>query len=85
LAEIDADAARGLIPPDEAVAARTEIARRMLKAADEDAAATPTMASAIPASRILTICAAAIPLLGLALYLQLGAPELPARPLSARL
>ena len=88
LAELEADAARGLIPASEADGARTEVARRMIKAAEEATARRPTSAApspAISAPRILTISAAAIPLLGLALYLQLGAPELPARPLSARL
>lgn len=84
LSELDADRDRGLIPASEAEAARTEIARRMLKAA-ADAAAAPATPSAMPAGRILTACAAAIPLLALMLYVRLGAPWLPARPLSARL
>jgi len=84
IAEIDRDLARGLIDAGEAGAARTEIARRLLKA---DAAASAPAARAQPASfrRIAAVAALAMPLLALAFYLALGSPQLPDQPLAARL
>jgi cytochrome c-type biogenesis protein CcmH len=82
LAELDRDAARGLIDPAEAAAARLEISRRLL-AAD---AGEPTPAGAGPAPRRQVALALAIltPLLTLGLYLAQGSPMQPSSPLSSR-
>ena len=78
LAEIERDAARGLLAADDAEAARAEVGRRMLTAADAgDGAPPPRRFSRGPAAAIL---AAAVPAAALALYLVGGAPDLPGRP-----
>ena len=46
MSELDRDLARGLIGPREAEAARTEIGRRILQAADSAASAKPPATSA---------------------------------------
>ena len=93
LAEIDAEAGRGLIGGEEAEAARREIARRLLA---RDAQAT--VPAAIPAtpgesagsrSRRLALPLSAmigilLPLLAIATYVQTGAPDVPAQPIAAR-
>ncbi len=83
LGEVDRDLARGLIADPEATAARTEIARRLIHANDDDRqAATP----ALGRRRISTIAALTVlPALALGLYLYEGSPFLPDEPLSARL
>jgi len=84
LGELDRDLARGLIGPAEAQAARTEIARRLLKADAEGTPATPPAATT--SRRIVALVAiVVIPLAALSLYLVVGSPELPDRPLAARL
>lgn len=82
LEEIARDVERGVLSADQAEAARTEIQRRMLAAADSKETATPvSRASGI---RIAAIIAVALPLLALFAYLSLGAPDLPDRPFSGR-
>ena len=81
LAEIERDRRRGLIGAGEAAAARLEVERRILRAADAAAAETgearhsrwPALAAAV-----------AVPLLAAVLYLQLGTPGLRDQPLAAR-
>jgi cytochrome c-type biogenesis protein CcmH len=86
LAELARDAERGLIGTVEAEAARIEISRRLIAAADaaERESATPRAA---PASRRLAIVviAVALPAFSLALYLSLGSPQLPDVPFAARI
>jgi cytochrome c-type biogenesis protein CcmH len=83
LGEVKRDLARGLIGEREAEAARTEIARRLLKVSDADPEAKP-MGKGV--SKVATIVAVAImPLAALILYLVLGNPLMPDRPLAARL
>ncbi len=87
LKEVVADQARGALAADEAEAARTEIARRLLRAsADAEKPATATESSrsrfAKPVSLITLI---ALPVASLALYLAYGAPGMPGQPLSDRL
>ena len=85
LGELDRDRAAGLIGKSEAEAARVEISRRLLAAADADAAESATAASD-PASAARFrrfIIAAALLLLPAgagALYLQLGSPDFAAMP-----
>ena len=87
LKEIEADLDRGLISAADAKAARTEISRRLLAAADE--AQTKTQAGWAPDnnSRMLALGCAVIclPVLSLVLYLSFGSPGLPGRPLAARM
>jgi cytochrome c-type biogenesis protein CcmH len=88
LAEIDRDRTAGLIGDTEADSARVEISRRLLAAADADAAT----AAKLPASpqsgwRQRAAVAAAVvvvPAVALGLYLQLGSPNVPGQPAFAR-
>lgn len=82
LAEVDRDAARGLISADQADAARVEISRRMIAAADRVSPATaPSAAGTKWLAGTLVVL---IPLAALALYLPFGAPDLPSRPFADR-
>lgn len=85
LAELERDVQRGLISPQQAGSAKAEIGRRMLAI---DAAAGDAPPSAPPPSkrsRLLALAVAGlIPVGALAIYLPLGAPDLPARPLAQR-
>lgn len=82
LKEIDRDVARGVMNPPEAEAARREIARKLLAAADVRDA--KPMASASRPSYAPLALAALAPIAALALYLGLGSPTLPGQPLAAR-
>ena len=83
LSELARETEEGMIPPSEAETARTEIARRLLKAdakADERSSSSASLRnSALMASII------AVPLFTLTFYVLRGSPELPAVPLAARL
>jgi cytochrome c-type biogenesis protein CcmH len=83
LAEVEQDARAGLIGAPEAAAARVEIGRRLLAAADAESA--ESRSSHLGSRRAVAVAAlAGIPLLALAVYLPLGSPQLPDFPLSAR-
>jgi cytochrome c-type biogenesis protein CcmH len=82
LAELERDVERGLIPADEATAARNEIARRLIRA-DASAAAEPP--PDLRLRNVAAIAVVAMPLAAVALYLALGSPGLPDQPLAARL
>jgi cytochrome c-type biogenesis protein CcmH len=93
LAEIDTELGRGLIGPDEAEAARREIARRLIASdvQSPDGSAVPTASeqgSPKPPPRLTTRVAVTIavlvPVVALATYLQTGAPGVPAQPIAAR-
>ncbi|MGE0764908.1 MAG: c-type cytochrome biogenesis protein CcmI [Hyphomicrobiaceae bacterium] len=93
LAEIDAEARRGLIGPDEAEAARREISRRILASvpAIEDHSYGPQRAegtNALAHQRRRTSVAAAtallLPVASLAVYLQIGSPGTPTQPIASR-
>lgn len=83
LAELERDATSGRLSAEQAEAARVEVARRMIAAAD--GAAEPGSSS--PRRRRIAAVAALvlIPAVGAGLYVRLGAPEVPDMPLSARL
>lgn len=84
LAEIDRDLERGVIGLREAEAGRTEISRRILKAARGGAAEAG--AGSGRRGRIGAIVAAVgLPAVALGVYLSTGAPDLPDQPLSERL
>ncbi len=83
LAEIDRDRAAGLIGEREAEAARVEVSRRLIAAAD-GAEPAPT-AGAEHRRRACALAALVLlPLGAAALYLLLGSPLLPGQPQAAR-
>ena len=78
LVELDADSAQGRLPPESAEAARTEIARRLLLAADREAAGA-TSANDGPTEVSWRIgaavgIAAVLPAAAISIYLWAGAP-----------
>jgi cytochrome c-type biogenesis protein CcmH len=84
LGELARDERTGMLGPDEARAARLEIERRML-AADPAAHAAPGRALGSERRRLLAaVLALALPGFALALYGELGRPELPAMPFAGR-
>lgn len=78
LKEVDLDVERGLLTPQQAEAARTDVKRRMLAAADqgEAPARTPRRATWAAVIAVLVV----VPGGTLALYERLGAPGLPDQP-----
>lgn len=82
LAELERDQGRGLIGEAEAKAARLEVERRILKAANRP---SPRRFESTRLGRALVILAIlALPAGSAALYLRLGAPALPDLPLASR-
>jgi cytochrome c-type biogenesis protein CcmH len=87
LDEIVRDRSAGLIGEAEAEAARVEVSRRLIAAADAAAAETPAPEAPARWRRRATAIAALIllPAGAVLLYLMLGSPQLPGEPLAARL
>ncbi len=87
LDEIERDRAAGLIGQVEAEAARVEISRRLIAAANADETRqTAPAGSPIWCRRATAISALVlVPIGAVAFYLALGSPELPGEPLQARL
>ena len=84
LSEIDRDVAAGLIGRPEAEAARVEISRRLLAAADNQR--DPPVASNIRLRRLAAVIALiGLPIVAVALYLPLGSPRLGDFPLAQRI
>jgi len=84
LDEIARDRAAGLIGEAEAEAARVEVSRRLIAAADT-AHAEPTATGGTFRRRIAGLAALiALPVIAAGLYLTLGSPELPGQPLASR-
>lgn len=84
LSEVDRDVARGLVAESEAEAARTEIARRILRAsdaADEDRAKSSVRTRSVAA----VVGVVVVPLAALGLYLSVGSPHLPDQPIAVRM
>lgn len=77
LRELERDAARGLIAPAEAGAARIEIERRILAAANEAEGKAAPPPRAAPALALAIVIG--LPFAAGALYLGLGRPELPSQ------
>ncbi|MDB5603175.1 MAG: c-type cytochrome biosis protein CcmI [Bradyrhizobium sp.] len=83
LTEIDRDVAAGLIDSSEAEAARVEISRRLLAAADNRRA--PPIASSIRLRRSAAVIALiGLPIMSVAFYLSLGSPRIGDFPLAQR-
>ncbi len=87
LGELKRDLKRGLVAAEEAAAARLEIERRMLAAADAGAGAGPRTGVSHPGTAqkaMAAVLAVALPAGAVALYLLLGQPGLRDRPLAER-
>lgn len=86
LAEVDRDLERGILAEDEAEAARTEIKRRLLAAADAGELAAATARPVPPTLRgaAITVIAILVPAGALGVYFALGSPTVPDQPLAAR-
>ncbi len=88
LAELDRDAADGRIAGEEAVAARAEIARRLIAAERRPDGLPGTGGMPGPTRRAgaaaILVAALAMPILAVGLYLYSGAPGLPGQPLATR-
>ena len=83
LAEIDRDVAAGLIGRGEAEAARVEIGRRLLAAANRTH--QPSIKVSMACRRSAAVLSlVGLPILVVAIYLPLGAPRLPDFPLAQR-
>ncbi len=89
LAEIERDAGRGALTAEEAAAARTEIARRLLATQEGNAADAPAghmsadaVRAASDAARrgIAVFVAVAVPAAAFGVYLMVGSPHLPGQP-----
>ena len=81
LIELERDQERGVLPPDQAEAARTEVHRRILAAETQDSAAARQSRLQLPLALLLGL---GLPLIAAVIYARLGAPELPGRPYAAR-
>jgi cytochrome c-type biogenesis protein CcmH len=86
LEEIGRDQNWGLIAPTEAEAARVEVSRRLIAAADADAKAEPPSRDAsLRGRRLVAVIALAIlPICAITIYLAVGSPDLPGQPLASR-
>ena len=87
LEEIRRDQAAGLIGDSEAAAAQVEVSRRLIAAADAEAA-VPQAAPAAAVTRrrraIAVVALVVLPVGAIALYLAVGSPTLPGEPLASR-
>lgn len=83
LAELDRDLARGIVTPEDATQARTEISRRIL---DADRRMTHGAEGVVKTSTALPYAALLfVPLAAAGLYAALGRPALPDLPIAERL
>lgn len=88
IAEIEAEKGRGLLAAPEAESARTEVARRLIRRADEARSAEKDAASARRRGNghgYFYLAAAFLPVASIGVYLALGSPHMPDSPLQARL
>lgn len=92
LGAIAAEQEQGLLDAAEADAARAELARRLIRAADSveaSAKAQSSSASGTSGSRsdrtLLYLASALIPVLSIGVYLFVGSPELPSTPFAERI
>jgi cytochrome c-type biogenesis protein CcmH len=91
LAEIGRDRAAGLIEATEAEAARVEVSRRLIAAADAEQASASPEASVVDAGarrrrRVAAVAAlVVVPVVAALIYVRLGSPSLPGEPLTARM
>lgn len=81
LTELERDQERGVLQPDQAEAARTEVHRRILSAETQEAASAGKSRLQLPLALLLGL---GLPLIAGLIYFRLGSPELPGRPFAAR-
>ncbi len=81
LVELERDQERGVLPADQAEAARTEIHRRILAAEEGEGTATPKSRLQLPLILLLVL---GVPLGSGLLYWRLGTPDLPGKPFASR-
>jgi cytochrome c-type biogenesis protein CcmH len=79
LAGIDADVASGKLGPDQAIAARAELAREVLRSKGDK----PAQAGTLSRNTVL-VGLGAVSAISLGLYAVLGSPNMPAQPLADR-
>lgn len=89
LQEIEAERERGLLTADEFEGARTEIARRLIKRAEDgdaagEATASPPVQSGGAVRGLAYVIGGLVPVLAVALYLKAGSPNLTSQPFLAR-
>ncbi len=86
LEEIRRDHAAGLIGESEAAAAQVEVSRRLLAAADAEAAVSQPAPDAATGRRraVAVVALVLLPVGAIALYLAVGSPMLPGQPLTSR-
>src|SRR5215467_1363387 len=87
LEEVDRDRKAGLIGEEEAQAARVEVSRRLIAAADRtEFDHSPSVGSSLWRRWAAAVAAVVVlPLVAAAVYLANGSPQLPGQPLEARL
>ncbi|MES0808022.1 c-type cytochrome biogenesis protein CcmI [Roseibium sp. SCPC15] len=85
LEAIDSELDRGLIEPEAAEAARTEVARRLLAAHEKNTGKTEVGAQGARLRMAQVLALLALPVMALGIYIALGSPDQPDLPLSARL
>src|SRR5215510_11353523 len=87
LDEVDRDRKAGLIGEAEAQAARVEVSRRLIAAADRtEFGPSPSVDTSLRRRRAAAVAAVVLlPLVAAALYVANGSPQLPGQPLEARL
>lgn len=84
LAELDKDAARGMIAAPDAEQARAEIARRIIRL-DAEGAPAARRGSSLTSRMIGVVAVLAVPVLSWSIYTTIGSPDVPSQPLAARL
>jgi cytochrome c-type biogenesis protein CcmH len=84
LAEVERDLERGILPAEQAEAARTEIKRRMLAATPADASPSAPETLGGVNRLVMGVIAVVLPVGALGLYLYLGSPDLPGLPFAER-
>jgi cytochrome c-type biogenesis protein CcmH len=86
LDEIERDRVAGTIAPTDADAARVEVSRRLIGAAEASSTPPPDVSSGLFRRRATAVAALVLMPAGAAvLYLALGSPSLPGQPRSARI
>src|SRR4051794_12864189 len=85
IAELDRDRGAGLIAGAEAEAARVELSRRLLAAAEQPrSGAMPRPGGTFRRRGAAVAVLAGVPAVAMGLYLNLGSPDLPGQPIASR-
>jgi cytochrome c-type biogenesis protein CcmH len=85
IAELTRDRDAGLIADADAEAARVEVSRRLLAAAEQPQSATTAHPGGTLRRRaVAVVVLAGVPAVALGLYLALGSPDLPGQPIASR-